>query len=80
MNDAFSSCPSLVVDHPLVQRPADALRDAAVHLSLDDHRVDHVAAVVHHAVLQDLRSPHVSGSVSTTAACAPEANVDRIGE
>ena len=43
----------LVVDHPLVERAADALRHPAVHLALDDHRVDHGAAVVHHAVAQD---------------------------
>ena len=43
----------LVVGHPLVERAADALRDAAVDLALDDHRVDQVAAVVDHGVLQD---------------------------
>ena len=45
--------PGLVVGHPLVERAADALRDAAVDLALDDHRVDQVAAVVHHGVLED---------------------------
>ena len=44
----------LVVGHPLVERAADALRDAAVDLALDDHRVDQVAAVVDDGVLQDL--------------------------
>ena len=53
MNDALSSWPGLVVGHPLVERPADALRDAAVDLALDDHRVDQVAAVVDDGVLQD---------------------------
>ena len=43
----------LVVGHPLVERAADALRDAAVHLALDDHRVDQRPAVVHDAVAQD---------------------------
>ena len=38
--------PVLVVLHPLVERAADALRDTAVDLALDDHRVDQVAAVV----------------------------------
>ena len=33
--------PRLVVGHPLVERAADALGDAAVDLALDDHRVDH---------------------------------------
>ena len=42
----------LVVGHPLVERAADALRDAAVHLALDDHRVDQRPAVVHDAVAQ----------------------------
>ena len=45
--------PGLVVGHPLVERAADPLGDATVHLALDDHRVDHDAAVVHHAVAQD---------------------------
>ncbi len=43
----------LVVDHPLVERPAHALGDAAVDLALDDHRVDQVAAVVDDGVLED---------------------------
>ena len=46
--------PGLVVGHPLVERAADALGDAAVDLALDDHRVDHGAAVVDDAVAQDL--------------------------
>ena len=52
MNEALRSC-GLVVDHPLVQRPADALRDAAMDTALDDHRVDHRPAVVDDAVAQD---------------------------
>ena len=36
----------LVVDRLLAERLRDALRDAAVHLAVDDHRVDHVADVV----------------------------------
>ena len=35
-----------VVDDLLHQRLADALRQAAVHLPLDDHRIDHDAAIV----------------------------------
>mgnify|MGYP001792458707 CR=1 FL=1 len=34
------------MDDLFEERLGDALRDAPVHLSLDDHRVDHVAAVV----------------------------------
>src|SRR5256885_173609 len=36
----------IVVDAVLEQRLADALGDAAVHLALDDHRVDDLAEVV----------------------------------
>ena len=36
----------LVVDAALEHRLADALREAAVHLALDDHRIDDVAEVV----------------------------------
>src|SRR5262249_59342078 len=35
-----------VVDDMFRQRLADALRQAAVHLSLDDHRIDDDAAIV----------------------------------
>ena len=38
--------PALVVDDALVERAADALRDAAADLALDDHRVHERAAVV----------------------------------
>jgi hypothetical protein len=45
----------LVVHRLLEHRLGDALRDAAVHLPVDDHRVDHGAAVVDRDVAQDLR-------------------------
>ena len=35
-----------VVDDLLVERGADALRDAAMHLPVDDQRIDHAAAVL----------------------------------
>ena len=54
MKEAFSSWPSRVVLHPLVERAADALGHSAVDLALDDHRVDQRAAVVDDAVAQDL--------------------------
>ena len=79
MNDAFSNCPALVVDHPLVQRTGHALGDPAVDLPLDDHRVDQMAAVVQDAYRR-IRTSAVSGSVSTIAACMPLAKVDLIGE
>ena len=69
----------LVVGHPLVERATDALGDAAVDLALDDHRVDHRAAVVDDAVAQD-RISAVTGSVSTIAACMPLAKVAWVGE
>ena len=53
MNEALQQLPVLVVGQRLVQRAADALRDPAVHLAADDHRVDQRPAVVHHAVPVD---------------------------
>ena len=43
-----------VVDRAFQQRLADALRDAAVHLALDDHRIDHDAEVVDRGPAGDL--------------------------
>ena len=48
----------LVVLHPLEQRIADAVHDAARDLALDDHRVDLPAAVAHDHIAQD---PHRAG-------------------
>ncbi len=36
----------LVIDRAFEQRLADALRDAAMHLALDDHRIDEVAEII----------------------------------
>ena len=69
----------LVVDDPFVQRAADTLRDSAHDLALDDPRIDDVAAVVDHGVPPHVISA-VTGSVSTIAACTPDANVDVGGE
>src|SRR6185312_17198529 len=44
---------ALVVDRLLVEGLRDGLRDAAVHLPVDDHRIDHVAAVVDRRVALD---------------------------
>ena len=57
----------VVVDRLLPQRLGDALHDAAVHLALDDQRVDLVAAVVDGDVVDERRSRPVSSSTSTTA-------------
>ena len=43
----------LVVGNFLVQRGADALGDAALHLAVDDHRVDHGAAVFRDGIVED---------------------------
>ena len=44
----------VVIDGLLPQRLADALRDAAVHLAVDDQRIHNVAAIVHRDVALDL--------------------------
>src|SRR6059036_1456671 len=44
---------AVVVDDALVERAADALRDPAADLALDDRRVHERAAVVLHDVAQD---------------------------
>ena len=44
----------LVIHGLLPKRLAEALRDAAVHLSIDDQRVDDLAAIVHAHVAADL--------------------------
>ena len=69
--------PVLVVDQPLVQRAADALGDSAVDLPLDDHRVDQPCRSRAPPRTGGCVISAVSGSVSTIAACMPEANVDR---
>src|SRR5262249_32748351 len=45
------------VDVLLVQRPADALHDAALHLALDVLRVDGAARILRANVTQDLHLP-----------------------
>ena len=44
----------LVVDRAFQQRLADALGDAAMHLALDDHRVDELAEIVDRRPARDL--------------------------
>ncbi len=44
----------LVVDEPLEQGAADALRDPALDLPVDDHRVHDLAAVLDHHVSQQM--------------------------
>ena len=64
-----------VVADLLVQRLADARRDAAVLLALDEQRVEDRAAVVDGDVAQRARTSPVSRSTSTTAMWAPNGNV-----
>ena len=54
MNEPVTSWPLLVVDRAFQQRLADALRDAAMHLALDDHRIDDGAEVVDRGPADDL--------------------------
>ena len=54
MNEPERSCPARVVVAMLEQRLADALRDAAMDLAVDDQRIDGAADVVDRAVAHDL--------------------------
>ena len=54
MNEPVTSWPSPVEVDVLHQDLADALRDAADDLALQQQRVDHGADVVDHAVAHDL--------------------------
>ena len=53
MKDVVRSWPALIVLEVLVECVADPLRDAAGDLPLDDHRVDHLAAVLDHDVAHE---------------------------
>ena len=52
MKLAVTSWPASSYGEVLAEGAADALRDATVHLALDDHRVDHGAAVLDHRVAE----------------------------
>ena len=65
MNDPPRQLPLLVERDHLHQRHADAVGQAAVHLALDDHRVDPGAAVVDGDEARTFTCP-VPGSTSTT--------------
>ena len=54
-----------IVGGLLAQRLAHALRNAAVNLSLADHRIDDHAEIVHGGEAVDVTAP-VSGSTSTS--------------
>ena len=68
----------LVVDRALVQRLADALRDAAMDLALDDHRVDDDAEIVDRGPSSIATMP-VSGSTSTSQMWTPAGKVKFVG-
>jgi hypothetical protein len=53
-----SCAESAVVDRVLVERLPDPLRDAAMLLAVDDHRVEHLTQIVDHHVAVD---PHLAG-------------------
>ena len=72
MNVPVSRLPVLVVDAPLEQRCADAVREAAAHLALGEQWVEQPAGVVHRDVVEHVTSP-VSRSTSTTADVDDEA-------
>ena len=57
MHRAGQQLAALVVDRVLQQRLADALRHAALHLALDDHRVDHPADIVDRGEVHHLDTP-----------------------
>ena len=63
----------VVVDDLLPQRLRDPRREAAVHLAVDQHRVEDAAAVVDRDVADGSTWP-VSVSTSTTDTCAPNGN------
>ncbi len=54
MYDAGRQLPRVVVDAVFEQRLADALCEPAVHLTFDDHRVDHFAEVVDRDEIDDV--------------------------
>ena len=72
--DDVSQVARVVVDRLLVERLGDALRDAAVHLSLDDHRVDDVPQSST-ATYFTMSVWPVSVSTSTTQTCVPAGQV-----
>ena len=68
-----------VIDRVLEQRLADALRHAAVHLALDDHRIDNRAEVVDRGPARLSSTRPVSGSISTSQMWQPAGNVKLVG-
>ena len=74
MYEPVSSWPdSRVVGAAFHHRLAEALRDAAVHLALDDHRVDDVAEVVDRDELLDLHLAGVGIDLDLAdVACPPD--------
>ena len=67
MNDAGDELArSRVVVTALGERLADALREPAVHLAFDDHRVDDLAEVVDRGEVHDSRRARYRGSISTS--------------
>ena len=49
---------AVVVAHPFEQRVADPVRDAAMDLAVDDHRIDQVSGILQRVILDDA---HLAG-------------------
>ena len=72
MNEPDSSWPLCrIVEAVLEQRLADALRDAAVRLAVDDQRIDRAPDIVDGACSARSRRVPSSGSISTSHTWQP---------
>jgi len=60
MNSPVSSWPFSSYNRLLEERLADRMRDAALHLTLDEERVDLRSTVVHRHVFLDLHASRVA--------------------
>ena len=69
----------VVVDDFFQKRGADALGDAAMHLAVDDQRVDQSAAVFGDHVARQPALRRSAGSSSTAAMCVADVVVPNIG-
>ncbi len=69
----------VVIDRVFEQRLSDALRDAAVHLAFDDHRIDDRCRSRRPRSRQQRPVLPVSGSISTSQIWQPAGNVKLVG-
>ena len=54
----------------LIERLPDPLRDAAVLLAVDDHRVEHLPEIVHHHITVDRHLPGFGIDLDLHGMCA----------